>query len=734
MKFISKIKNVGIKTKLIGLPLGAVIVMFVFLIVSFLLTKNQAEERTDEEVENIIRNDISATLNNLNVTLTGINESNQDRVSSNLNVARDVMLTWGLPSLDHEDKVRWQAENQITGETSRISLPRFYVGSQPIDEERSIKSNVPVVDDTADMLGGVATVFQRMNEEGDFLRIATNVETLDGERGVETYFPAITPDGEPHPVVSAIMDGEEYHGEAHVVNRWYTTAYEPIYIDNEIEGILFVGMEQDPGGIMEESLDSTTIGETGYAEVISGTEQFYGEYLIASDDRVGENMFDETSHRYSELRQQKFEEAIQKPGENVIFYQDGHYRGYVFIEGLDWVLSITAHEEDYEQVSESMTDIFVSATIYTLVAGSIVTALVVLLVWVLSGSISRPIVQLSRYASEVSKDPDFEPPKVNTRDEIENLANTLVNMVNNFKKAADETQEQKEKAELESKKAQEAVVELEKVINSLTSSSDELAAQVEQSSRGAEEQKNRASETASSMEEMNSTVLEVAKNASSAAQNAEEAKKEAQQGAEVVLKSVEATKKVQSTAEQMKESLQGLTSQSEEIGKVMKVIDDIADQTNLLALNAAIEAARAGEAGRGFAVVADEVRKLAEKTMNATEEVQNVVLSIQESTSQNSESMTEVKGAVEDAADLANKSGESLKKIVSLSEQASDQVRSIATASEEQSAASEEVTRSMEEVNRISQETADVMKQSSIAVSDLAQQAHHLKEIMDKLK
>jgi methyl-accepting chemotaxis protein len=176
-----------------------------------------------------------------------------------------------------------------------------------------------------------------------------------------------------------------------------------------------------------------------------------------------------------------------------------------------------------------------------------------------------------------------------------------------------------------------------------------------------------------------------------------------------------------------------LGMQTTDIGKIMNVIEDIADQTNLLALNAAIEAARAGEAGRGFAVVADEVRKLAEKTMDATKEVGNAIQVIQRGAAANIKSVDAAAVAVDQATDLANRSGEALDHIVQFSDDTSGQVQSIATAAEEQSAASEEINRAVEDINLIASETVDGMNQSAEAITSLARLSNDLRQLIDEM-
>ena len=332
----------------------------------------------------------------------------------------------------------------------------------------------------------------------------------------------------------------------------------------------------------------------------------------------------------------------------------------------------------------------------------------------------------------------------------------LIKMVGNLKAKIAEADSKSEQAEQQAKAAQDATAraeeatkraeqakaegmfqaaqQLEGIVDVVSSASEALEAQIAQSSRGADEQSGRVRETATAMEEMNATVLEVAKNAQQAADVSHQAREQALEGSQIVNEAVKGIESVHSQSIAIKEDMDALGKQAESIGQIMGVIADIADQTNLLALNAAIEAARAGDAGRGFAVVADEVRKLAEKTMTATQEVGQAIKGIQDGTRKNISNVEQVAVAIESATTLSVRSGESLKKILEFVHLVNDQVQSIATASEQQSAASEEINQSVEQVATISAETAQAMEQAAGAVADLTQQSQSLQRVIEDMK
>jgi methyl-accepting chemotaxis protein len=280
----------------------------------------------------------------------------------------------------------------------------------------------------------------------------------------------------------------------------------------------------------------------------------------------------------------------------------------------------------------------------------------------------------------------------------------------------------------------QAAERLEEAAIRLAEASRAVSGLVESSEDGAQQQRSRLSETTTVMEQMNATVLDVAKSAASAAGNAEASRQKAIAGAEAVDRVSEAVNEVRHGSQALKGHMADLGARAEGIGAIMNVISDIADQTNLLALNAAIEAARAGEAGRGFAVVADEVRKLAEKTMQATTEVGAAITGIRGGVAEAVAGVESSAATVARVSELSSNSGVSLREIVTLAEATSDQVRAIATASEEQSATSEEITRGIEAIADVAEENARAMSQADRSVAGMGQEAEALLRLVDELK
>lgn len=268
-----------------------------------------------------------------------------------------------------------------------------------------------------------------------------------------------------------------------------------------------------------------------------------------------------------------------------------------------------------------------------------------------------------------------------------------------------------------------------KAAHELLDAATSLESKITEVSTAVDTQQIRISETSTAMEQMNITVSDVAHSASQAALQSETTRTRAQDGAYIVSKAINSITGLHEHAESMNNAMTQLGSQAKDIGAVLGVISDIADQTNLLALNAAIEAARAGEAGKGFAVVADEVRKLAENTMKATQEVESVITSIQGHANNSIDTAQHTMTLVAEATSLANESGNALSEIVTLANEAASQIATIATAAEEQSATSEHMTKSMEDINDLVKSVTTEMQDSATSVTNLS----HLAQRLDTL-
>ena len=261
----------------------------------------------------------------------------------------------------------------------------------------------------------------------------------------------------------------------------------------------------------------------------------------------------------------------------------------------------------------------------------------------------------------------------------------------------------------------------------VASSSEELSATVTQITKRVDEQAGKANQVATASTQMSQTVLDIAKNSSDIASSSLDTLKTAKEGAEVVSKTVNEVREIARTVNDLAKLMTALGDGSKQIGEIVGVIKDIADQTNLLALNAAIEAARAGEQGRGFAVVADEVRKLAEKTAHSTSEIGNMIKAIQDETDRAVISMEEGTKKVAVGVELANQAGEGLHEIVASVEKLQGMVQQIASATEEMSTVSEQISGDIEVI-------AEVSKETSASSTQIAQEAVNLSKLSTDLK
>jgi methyl-accepting chemotaxis protein len=393
-----------------------------------------------------------------------------------------------------------------------------------------------------------------------------------------------------------------------------------------------------------------------------------------------------------------------------------------------------------------------SARTFIIIIGMIMAGLILAAGWYLARSISRPITRISGVAEQIAVGDVNQTIEIETNDEIGALAaafNRLIDYMKEKAAAAEHIATNDLTVTVEPRSENDAlgisfrtmIANLVSMIRQLGdnarqvgSAANEVAASSEQMSRGAKSQSEQVAQVSTAIEQMAATVVESSQNANQASDMSQSASETAGSGGNIVSETIDGMNAIAEVVSQSQEAIGRLAGSAEEIGQVTAVIDDIADQTNLLALNAAIEAARAGEQGRGFAVVADEVRKLAERTGKATSEIGRMIKGIQEETSEAVQSMKSGIERVDKGRELANTAGTSLKEIVEMAQRVMEMVRTIASGSEQQSEAASDISKNMEQIQQVTEEATRGADQSASAAEDLNRQADSLQELVAAFK
>lgn len=357
----------------------------------------------------------------------------------------------------------------------------------------------------------------------------------------------------------------------------------------------------------------------------------------------------------------------------------------------------------------------IGRTVKSVAIISIVIIAITLFVALLVGKIiTRPIILISRQIGEISESLDLsQRVDITSRNEIGDTAQTFNGFVN---------------------KIQALIAQVDDSITGISASAEHLTATTHASNKRVFEQESQAEQVATAMTEMTAVVEEVARNAKSAADSAAEADNQTASGKNVVDQAVQIINKVAVEVEHTSSAVQNLVDQTNNIGSVLDVIRGIAEQTNLLALNAAIEAARAGEQGRGFAVVADEVRTLAGRTQQSTEEIQKMIEKLQSGAAVAGDAMEKGIKEVDHAVEQASLAGNSLIEITESIAAISSMNQQIAISVEEQAKVAEEINRNIVSINDLTEQTALASKGTEHESEQLTNMSNSLKNLVNQFR
>ncbi len=627
-----------LQVKVVLLALFAALVPVAIIAGLILWQTAETGRKVDKEVEDLVMLNIDKICTGIYNMCETSDNLVQARVNQSLIAAR-LMLTGsdehvkssssGEAVLSSETAT-WDTINQATGEADRLLIPKLEINGQWLGQNRDLAKRTPIIDEIVKVVGGTATIFQKMNEAGDMLRVATNVKALDGKRAIGTYIPAREPDGTPNPVVSTVLGGRTFRGRAFVVNSWYLTAYEPMRDSNgDIIGMLYVGVKQDTMEALREKIIDTRVGSDGYVFVVGSKGDKKGTYIISKDgEQDGEHIWDSTTPDGEYLIQQLINDATAAKGA-VTFqtypWQDTgdesprpRIAAVRYYEPWDWVIAATICQHDLTEASSKVAESIRTLLLYAIGGGVGVAVLASILAALIGARFTGPICKVTGIADTIAggdlsgaskqiqglSERDGISVGKRNGDEAEQLLYAINIMIRNLKSL------------------------IGKVLQSgihITSSSSQIAASSRQLEATVAEQASSTNEVLSTTTEISGVSKELVNVMNDVSKSATETATLAGGGLNDLTKMGESMEQLAASTHAISSRLAVIDEKTNSVNAVVTTISKVADQTNLLSVNASIEAEKAGEHGKGFSVVARKIQQLADQTAIAMMDIEQIV-------------------------------------------------------------------------------------------------------------
>ena len=658
----------SVRTKILALSISAILLTALSLVSIVLFEKSGLKASVFEELDKLAQNETTKIAKDVYLMCKTTNDMLLDKLHTDLSYSHKILQDSGAVSFSNE-MVQWNTMDQFTNQTSSISLPKMLVGNTWLGQNYDFATPSFVVDSVSTSIQVASTIFQRMNDAGDMLRVCTNVQDKNGKRAIGTYIPA-KKDNAPNPVIETILQGKTYFGRAYVVDSWYIAAYEPIKdATGKVIGALFAGIKQESAISLRKGIMDIKPGKTGYVYVLGGTGIEKGLYIISQDGkRDGENIWDAKDANQNPFIQNIIKKGLKTQNGSVDFERypwknptDPEPRNKLtaitYFEPWDWVIGAGAYEDDYQD-AQSRVDSSLRAMVNQTVFGSTLLIILFLIIsFIFAGVIVNPLLLAVDFARKVSDGDLTSRLEIKQADEIGDLINALNYMSENL---------------------QSVIVGIQSASEQVAASSEELSSSAQSIAQGAAEQTISVAKALESIIHITHSIELNAKDAVETDGVSSTAVVEAEKGSKSVSETVDNMKKIVNQ---------------------ISIIEDIADQTNLLALNAAIEAARAGEMGKGFAVVAIEVRKLAERSQVAAKEITELSHTSVTKAEHSAETILSVVPGIVNASKLVQRIGQQCQLQFESADNIREVIKQLDAVTQQNSAASEESASASEQLS-----------------------------------
>ena len=666
---MSVMRNASLSAKL---TLSVLIVLATVMIGSTLFLVQFTGQRMDKKAGDDLKQQMLLVISQL------------QSYNNGLNMSVSAMATSLATKLD--GKVTVDAGELAT--TGSVSLPVLRIGGVVVNNNNAAPEAVAKT-----VPGGMASILVRHG--GDFIRIATSIQNEKGESTVGAAM------GSANPCTAKLAAGEECFGRTRSTTGVELVAkFVPIKDDaNQVIGAFGAAIDISKSmSLLKQNLLKVRIGETGYFYAIDAQPgPNYGKFTIhpAREGSAALDVKDSDGREFLREMVEKRNGTLRYPWFDKESGEGGpREKLAVFMEFPEWnwvVAGATYTEEVMRDAQAIRNMLLISTLIVIVVSGGVLMLLV-------RRQISQPLAAIVALLSNIGQG------VLNNRIEV---------------KSGDEIGQLLASTQLMQAKLAEMIDHVRNSADQLAAAASQVASSSQRVAAGSQQQSESASGMAASVEELTISIGQVAENAFSAQELSTDSGRLSQEGNSVVHQAVDGIAQIASTVQKSSEIVRLLGEQSGQISTVVNVIKEIADQTNLLALNAAIEAARAGEQGRGFAVVADEVRKLAERTAQSTTQIAETIRKIQSGTDDAVHSMEAGVVQVNQGIVLAGQAGEAINRIEVTTASVMQAITDISSAIEEQSEASKEIARGVESIAQTTEQNAESMRESASIAQEL---------------
>lgn len=629
-----------LRHKVIGLALISAVIPAVALIFLLIAKEEPLIKFIKTEITNLLETSFNAMVKDIYASCQTADDLIKKQLEGTANIANYVIKKAGGIHLNYANEVNWTVLNEETRQTSEVKLPQMLLGNEWIGQNKSFSRTTPIVDPVKDLLGGTISIYQKMNDSGDMLRVATNLSTPTHERAISMYFPATNSNGKQDPIVASILQGKSYSGSVYIFDDWFLANFEPIKGEgNEIIGALSVSLRQKNIESLITAIQSIVVGTNGYVWVIKGSadsDSIIDDIIIKSTTVEKSNIINDQSKAiYEAIRKNALNLKEKEIGTEVASWKDPEDKlasektiKYIYFRDWDWVIGITAYNRDfsgsYSQIKSLFDQLKTAVILGALIA--LITAGVI--AFYFGGLIIKPITALTKIAARVA----------------EGNIGAAVALIEKINKGEDKTLANTKNRDDETGDLCRAIIamtgNLNRIIGQVKTSSIQLISTAMEISSTAKMQETTVNdfgastnEIAAAVKQISSTSQELFNTMSNVSNVANETGSMADAGLSELSGMESTMKNLTDATTSISSKLAVITDKAGNINSVVTTISKVADQTNLLSLNAAIEAEKAGEYGVGFAVVAREIRRLADQTALATLDIEQMVKEMQSAVS-----------------------------------------------------------------------------------------------------